>query len=291
MKPRRRACDNQTSPAAPHSVKLYPLLNPVAPFRSLWRQRDLLRQMTDRDTRSRYRGAAMGLFWSAINPLLMLTIYTFFFSEVFQAKWPGATQDRSQFALSLYIGLLLHGFFSECIVRAPTLVIANQNLVKKVSVPVGDTCSQLGSAIFHFSIGLVIWFAFELFVDGLPPATAILLPLIVAPLAVAALGFSWMLASLGVYVRDIAHLTPVIATVLMFASPVFYPSHALPEQFHIALAASPLTVPIEEARAVLLAGRAPDWVSLGAYTMFALAIAVLGFAWFQGTRKGFADVV
>lgn len=273
-------------------MKLGSLVNPIAPFNSLWRQRDLLRQMTERDTRSRYRGSAIGLFWSAINPLLMLAIYTFFFSEVFQAKWPGATDDRSEFALALYIGLLLHGFFAECIVRAPSLVVGNTNLVKKVVFPLEILPAVgIGSAAFHLLIGLGIWFGFRVISGGVPTAASLLLPLALLPLAIMILGLSWMLASLGVYVRDVAHLTPMIATLLMFASPVFYPAQALPEPFRTALGASPLTVPIEQARVLLLEGRGPDWGALAIYTAVALVVAILGYAWFQGTRKGFADVL
>ena len=273
-------------------MKFASLVNPIAPFHSLWRQRELLRQMTERDTRSRYRGSAIGLFWSAINPLLMLAIYTFFFSEVFQAKWPGATHDRSEFALALYIGLLLHGFFAECIVRAPSLIVGNTNLVKRVVFPLEILPAVgMGSAAFHLLIGLGIWFAFRVVFTGIPTAASLLLPLVLLPLAIMVLGVSWMLASLGVYVRDIAHLTPMIATLLMFASPVFYPARALPEPFRTALNASPLTVPIEQARALLLEGRSPDWDVLAIYTVVAVVIASLGYAWFQGTRKGFADIL
>ena len=273
-------------------MNLGSLFSPAAPFRSLWRQRDLLWQMTGRDTRSRYRGSAMGLFWSAINPLLMLTIYTFFFSEVFQAKWPGATQDRTEFALALYIGLLLHGFFTECVVRAPGLIVGNANLVKKVVFPLEILPAVgIGSAAFHLLIGLGIWFTFRVVFGGELHPGALLLPIVILPLALMALGFSWMLASLGVYLRDVAHLVPMVATVLLFASPVFYPAAALPEPYRTLIAASPLTVPIEQARAVLLHGVMPGWLSLAAYAALALLVAILGYAWFQATRKGFADVL
>ncbi|HVF65747.1 MAG TPA: ABC transporter permease [Casimicrobiaceae bacterium] len=273
-------------------MKLGSLVNPVAPFASLWHRRDLLQQMTERDTRSRYRGSAVGLFWSAINPLLMLAIYTFFFSEVFQARWPGAPENRADFALALYIGLLLHGFFAECIVRAPSVVVGNTNLVKKVVFPLEVLPAvNMFSAAFHLVIGLLIWLAFHVFFRGLPPMTVLLLPFIILPLAIMALGFSWMLASLGVYVRDVTHVVPMVATLLLFASPVFYPAHALPEPFRTVLHASPLTVPIEQARVVLLDGGMLNFGSLAAYTIVALAVAILGYAWFQGTRKGFADVL
>jgi lipopolysaccharide transport system permease protein len=265
------------------------LLDPVG---SLWRHRELLWQLTERDTVARYRGSAMGLFWAAIYPLLMLTVYTFFFSEVFRSRWIVASQNKSEFALILFVGLLLYGFFTEAIVRAPDLVVSNPNLVKKVVFPLEILPAvNLGTALFHLLIGFLIWVGFRLAIDGLPPPTALLLPLVLAPLVVMTLGFSWILASLGVYLRDVSHVTPIIATVLMFASPIFYPVEALPEPFRWLVMLSPLTVPIEQARIVMIEGNTPDWTILCVYTAIAIAIGFGGFAWFQGTRKGFADVL
>jgi lipopolysaccharide transport system permease protein len=150
---------------------------------------------------------------------------------------------------------------------------------------------SLGTALFHFAIGFAIWLAFHFALRGAPPATAFWLPAIVLPLALFALGCAWVLASLGVYLRDISYVMPVVATVLLFASPVFYPLDALRPPLRALVQASPLTVPLESARRVLMEGRAPDVGALGIYTLVALLVAYAGYVWFQGTRKGFADVV
>jgi len=262
-------------------------------LQSVWRHRDLLWQMTERDTRSRYRGSAAGLFWSAINPLLMLAVYTFFFSEVFQARWGSAPHTgRVDFALILFVGLLLHGFLAESIVRAPQLVVGQPNLVRKVVFPLEVLpIVAVGSALFHFAVGFAIWLLFHLFVDGLPPATSWLLPLVVLPVAIMTLGFCWLLASLGVYLRDVTFVMPFIATVLLFASPIFYPLQTLREPFRTIVEVSPLTFPVETARRILFDGVPPSWSGLAVYTLIALAIAYAGLVWFQGTRKGFADVL
>jgi lipopolysaccharide transport system permease protein len=269
-----------------------PAIHPLEPLRSLWRYRDLVWQMTERDTRSRYRGSAGGLFWVAFHPLLMLAIYTFFFTEVFPTRWSAAAESRGAFALVLFIGLLLHGLLAEAMSRAPTLIVGNPNLVKKVVFPLDLLpVVSLGSTLFHFAIGLAIWLVFHLFLQGLPPVTALWMPLIVLPLALFALGLGWWLASLGVYLRDVGHVVPVVATILLFASPIFYPIDALKGPLKALVLASPLTVPVEQARRVLIEGRAPDFAALGVYALVSLLVAYLGFAWFQGTRKGFADVV
>jgi lipopolysaccharide transport system permease protein len=262
-------------------------------LQSVWRHRDLLWQMTERDTRSRYRGSAAGLFWSAINPLLMLTVYTFFFSEVFQARWGSAPRaDRIDFALILFVGLLLHGFLSESIVRAPQLVVGQPNLVRKVVFPLEVLpLVAVGSALFHFAVGFAIWLVFHIAASGLPPATAWLLPVVLLPLAVMTLGFCWLLASLGVYLRDVTFVMPFVATVLLFASPIFYPLDALREPFHSIVRLSPLTFPVEAARRLLFEGQPPSWSALGIYAVVSLVVAYAGLVWFQGTRKGFADVL
>lgn len=267
-------------------------IDPLEPLRSVWRHRDLVWQMTERDARSRYRGSAGGLAWVAVQPILMLTVYTLFFTALVPSRWPGADAGPAQFALTLFVGLLLHGLLAEMFTRAPALVTGNPNLVKKVLFPLEVLpVIALGSALFHLAIGVAIWVVFHLVLRGAPPATALLLPLCVLPLAVMLLGFAWGLASLGVYVRDVTHVVPVLSSVLLFASPVFYPLAATKGVLHTLVLASPLTVPIEQSRRVLLEGSAPDAGALAAYSLVAVAVASLGFLWFQGTRRGFADVV
>jgi lipopolysaccharide transport system permease protein len=269
-----------------------PSINPFEPLRNVWRYRDLVVQMTERDAHSRYRGSAGGLVWVAFHPLLMLAVYTFFFSEVFPTRWSSGADGRGTFALLLFVGLLLHGMLTEMLIRSPALITGNANLVKKVVFPLDLLpVVSLGSALFHFAIGIAIWLAFYVFQKGLPPLTALWLPLVVAPLALLALGLGWLLASLGVYLRDIAQVVPVASSVLLFASPIFYPLSALRGWLRWVVLASPLTVPIDEARRVLLDARVPDFGALGIYSVAALFVAYLGFAWFQGTRRGFADVV
>jgi lipopolysaccharide transport system permease protein len=105
------------------------------------------------------------------------------------------------------------------------------------------------------------------------------------------LGLAWMLASLGVFLRDVGQTIGLVTTVLMFLSPVFYPMSALPPQFRPLMLANPLTFIIEQSREVLVWGRVPDGGSLLIYSLVAAAVAWLGYAWFQKTRKGFADVL
>lgn len=276
------------------------ILNPhatrsISPFfllRSLRANRSLIYSLIKRDVVGRYRGSAMGLLWSFFNPLLMLAVYTFVFSVVFQARWAGGSGSKTEFALVLFAGLLVFNLFSECLNKAPGLILGNVNYVKKVIFPLEILpIVALGSAAFHFLISLVVWLIFYLMFFGTPSPTILQLPLVVLPLVLMTLGLSWFLASLGVYLRDVAQIVGIVTTVLMFLSPIFYPITALPEEYRAFMHISPLTFVVEQARDTMIWGKSIDWVVWYAYTSISTIVAWLGFAWFQKTRKGFADVL
>ena len=266
----------------------------VALVKSLWRNRQLIVQMTKREVVGRYQGSAFGLAWSFLNPVFMLVVYTFVFSEIFKSRWGGMGGDdsKTQFAVVLFVGMIVFSLFSEVINRAPGLIIANVNYVKKVVFPIEILpVIAMGAALFHSLISLgVLLAAFALF-NGYLHWTAVFTPLVFLPLVILIMGLAWMLASLGVFLRDVGQTIGIITTVLMFLSPVFYPVTAVPERFRPFIMANPLTFIIEQAREVLIWGRLPDWTGLGIYTLVATAIAWAGYAWFQKTRKGFADVL
>lgn len=235
----------------------------------------------------------MGLGWSFFNPLLMLSVYTFFFSFVFKSRW-GNIQDagHADFAIILFVGLIIHGLFAECINRAPALISSNVNYVKKMVFPLEVfPWIAMGSALFHTGISLGVLLLLQLIIVGSLQWTVIFLPLVVLPFIFVTLGFSWFLAATGVYLRDISQTTGLITSVMMFVSPVFYPIDTLPHNMQIFVMLNPLTLIIEESRKVLLFGQMPNWVALGIYSFISLAIAWIGFYWFQKTRKGFADVL
>lgn len=260
--------------------------------RLIWQHRSLLRQLAWRDIVARYQGSALGLLWSLLTPLVMLAVFTFVFTVVFQVRWGTLGDNKGAFALMLFPGVIVNAFFAECINRAPGLILQHPNYVKKVVFPLEILpCVSVLSALFHFGASVVALLAFELVVLGAIPATALWLPVVIAPLLVLVLGLCWLLASLGVYLRDIPQLTALATTVLMFMSPVFYPASAIPAEFRHWLALSPMTVPIEGMRAVLIRGEAPDFTALGVYTFVAVAFYGAGLYWFQRTRRGFADVL
>jgi len=261
-------------------------------FLSQWRNRQLIVQLTKREVVGRYRGSLLGLAWSFFNPLLMLAVYTFVFSVVFQTRWNVAGEDKVNFAIILFVGLIVHGLFAECINRAPGLILSNSNYVKRVIFPLEILpCVALGSALFHAAISLVVLLAVQFLTNHSLPWTILIFPLILLPLLLGTAGFAWLLSALGVYVRDISQVTSIFTTVLMFVSPLFYPVSALPKNYQVWLKLNPLTHIIEEGRNVLIFGRMPDWTNWAYALGASIFISTAGFWWFQKTRKGFADVL
>lgn len=262
-------------------------------FLSLSRNWQLVSQMSKREVLGRYRGSVMGLAWSFFNPVLMLIVYTFLFSIVFKAKWGVAqTESHGDFAIILFAGLIVHSLFAECINRAPLLIHSNVSYVKKIVFPL-ETLPWIavGSALFHAGISLIVLLTVQFILGGGLAWTVVLFPLILAPLILMIMGFSWFLASTGVYLRDIAQTTGIVTSVLLFVSPVFYPISSVPAQLQYFIFANPLTLIIEQSRKVLIFGELPDWLSLSIYSLVSLLVAWAGFWWFQKTRRGFADVL
>lgn len=254
--------------------------------------RELLWGLIKRDIVGRYRGSAFGMLWSLIYPVFMLGVYTFVFSIIFNARWHTDSGSKAEFALILYAGLLIFNLFAECIGRAPTLVVSNVNYVKKVVFPLDILpLVSLGAALFHFLVSLVVWLVFYLILFGLPHLTVLFMPFMLLPLICLTLGVSWFFASLGVYLRDIGQMVGILTTVLMFLSPIFYPVSAIPERYQAFIYLNPLTLNIEQARALMVSGQVPSLAIYGLQLTASLLIAWLGYAWFQKTRKGFADVL
>jgi len=287
----KKAVERQTkklqSSDRSHSIALSEL------FQSFWRERQLIFQMSRREVVGRYRGSIMGLAWSFFNPILMLIIYTFVFSTVFKARWGvGGGESKFDFAIILFVGLIVHGLFSECVNRAPQLIVGNINYVKKVIFPLEILpWVAMGSALFHTAISLAVLLIVHLVLSASLPWTAVIFPMVLLPLVFATMGFAWFLAATGVYVRDISQTTGIFTTVLLFVSPVFYPISALPEKFQLVLMMNPLTFIIEQSRQVLIWGELPDWSGLALYSFVSIMIAWAGFFWFQKTRRDFADVL
>ncbi|MBC7962533.1 MAG: ABC transporter permease [Steroidobacteraceae bacterium] len=248
--------------------------------------------MTRREIVGRYRGSVMGILWSFFNPVFMLTIYTFVFSVVFKAKWVAASDSKTEFAMILFAGLIVFNLFSETVTRAPSLILSNVNYVKKVVFPLEILpVVSILSSCFHALVSIGVLILFRLIVGSGFSLTTALFPIIIAPLLLLSLGISWFLAALGVYLRDVSQTIGLAMTALMFLSPIFFPVTSLPEKYRVLVYLNPLSFIIEQGREVLIFSHLPDWGGLLIFSAFSCVTALLGFAWFQKARTGFADVL
>jgi lipopolysaccharide transport system permease protein len=269
-------------------------VSPVAIVRSAIVNRQLIGQLVRSEVVGRYRGSLMGIAWSFLSPLLMLTVYTIVFSGIFHQQWPGLPHgSTTAFAVVLFVGLIVHGLFAECITRAPGLVLSNPNYVKRVIFPLEILpWVGMGSALFHSLVSFIVLIAAQLAINHALPWTIVFVPLVIVPLLLMTMGLAWFLAALGVFVRDISQITGVLVSVVMFLAPVFYPLAAVSSpRLRRWIYFNPLTMPIEEARGALIYGLTPSLAHWLIAFGVGLVVAQTGFWWFQRTRKGFADVI
>lgn len=278
-----------------HSATPRPLLshfNPVTAVRSLWANRELTRQMARRQLEARYKAQALGLLWTIITPLVMLAIYTFVFTVVFESKW-GDDARRGEFALQMFLGLLVFGLFRDVALHAPALVVGHRNYVKRVVFPLEVlSVADLLVSIVTFAIGLAVWLVGWAAIMQQPPHwQGLILPVLLLPVCLAALGVSWFLAALGAFLRDVGNLVELAVNMLLFLTPVFYNLERVPEPYRAWLRYNPLAGVIESARAAMMRGEWPGWSWWAASLAASALIAIGGYGFFSKSRRAFADVV
>lgn len=258
-----------------------------------WRHRALIRILTWRDISGRYRGSLMGSAWSLLTPLLMLAVFTFVFGVVAPTRWPGAEeQGMGMFALRLLAGMVVHGLLSELLQRAPALVTAQPNYVTKVVFPLEVLgWVALLTGLFHSAMALLVLILLNGALGTGLSLTLLALPLVLVPYALLLLGIAWILAALGVYLRDLAQVIGPLVMASMFLGPVFYPREAMPAAIQPWLAWNPITVPVEQVRRVLFEAQWPQWDILAQYALVAIGVYLLGLWAFERLKKGFADVL
>lgn len=251
----------------------------------------LIINLAKREILQRYQGSLFGLLWTILTPLIMLAIYTFIFSVVFKAKW-GGVEDKYQFSMLLFSGLIVFNCFSDIISRAPTLIISYSNYVTKVIFPIEILPFVITlSALFNLLISFFVWLFFYTILIGFPSVYIVLTPIILVPFILMCIGLTWIISSIGVYIRDLNQLVTLIVSAMMFMTPIFYPISALPEKYQSYLHLNPITTIVESFRSLAIYGNIPDMEFLLMYSVFAVAIYVIGYFWFNKISKGFSDVL
>lgn len=252
----------------------------------------LLKQLVKKDIKQRYQGSILGMLWSFIVPILMLVIYTFVFSEVFQAKWDIDTSDKYQFALVLFCGLSAFNMVSEVMNRATTLIVSNTNYVKKVIFPLEILpVVIMFSALFNCVISFSILIVAKIIIYKNISSTLYLIFFAMIPLIVLSVGLGLFISAVSVYLKDVGNVISVLVTVLMYMSPVFFSLSSVPENFRGICEVNPMTYIIENFRNVVLYGESLNWKYWGISCVVALAIYLFGKVVFMRAKEGFADVL
>jgi lipopolysaccharide transport system permease protein len=266
--------------------------------RAVWRpllelpQRvDLILSLARRELAARYKGSVLGIIWAILTPVVMIAIFTFIFAGIFGARF-GADGSAWDYAIYLFCGLLPWTAFQETLQLSSTAIVSKANLVKRVvfpleTLPVALSLSSLANQMFG-TLALIV--AALIIRHELHP-TLLWLPVLVVPQLIATLGAAWLIASLGVFLRDIVQGVALVLMTWMYLTPIIYPESIVPERFRPLINANPFTPLVRSYRRIMLEGAAPDWYGLAYFTIFAIITFIFGYWWFARTRKNFADVI
>lgn len=253
--------------------------------------RGLVRSMVRRDLTSRYKGSIIGPAWAIITPAVMIVIFTVIFSGIFGARF-GAAGGHLSFALYLFCGLLPWIAFSDGVQRSTSSLTDNVNLVKRVVFPTEALPVNLAlSAITQQMLGTIVVLAGALILERAIHPTILFLPVLLIPQLLATIGLGWLMASLGVFIRDMPQFNQLALTAWMYLTPIFYPENIIPPKYQWLVNLNPMAPLIRSYRRILLEGKTPDWRGLGVTLVFAIVCFVLGYWWFERTKKAFADVL
>lgn len=262
------------------------------PAWSLLREhRDLIRSMVRRDLTSRYKGSVIGSAWAIITPAVQIVIFTVIFSGIFSAKF-GEQGGHLRFAVYMFCGMLPWIAFSDGVLRSTTALTDNINLVRRVVFPLEALPVNLAfSALIQQLLGTIVLLMAAVLMQRTLHATALWLPLLLIPQLLATIGLGWLMASLGVFVRDMSQVNQLALQACFYLTPILYPENLVPPNYRWLVDWNPVAPLIRSYRRILLEGQMPDWRGLGFTLAFGVFCFVFGYWWFQRTKKAFADVL
>lgn len=265
-----------------------------AVWRPLWElpgRFELILSLARRELVARYKGSVLGIVWAIVTPVVMITIFTFIFAVIFNARF-GPNGTAWDYALYLFCGLLPWTMFQETLQTSSTTIVNHANLVKRVvfpleTLPVAQMLAAAGNQMFG-TLALII--ATIVLRHELHP-TILWLPALLIPQMMLALGAAWLVASLGVFLRDIAQGITLVLMAWMYLTPIIYPESIVPARYRPFVNANPFAALVRSYRRIFLEGVAPAWSSLAYVAVVGLVLFVFGYWWFAKSRRNFADVI
>jgi len=263
-------------------------------WQPLWQlpsRAELVFSFAKRELVGRYKGSALGIAWAVLTPVVMIAIFTFIFAGIFGARF-GANDSHWDYALYLFCGLVPWSMFQESLQQSANTIVAHANLVKRVVfplevLPAAQVFAALGTQLFSTIAFLLATILIRHHLD----LTVLWLPVLLVPQLLLALGAAWLIASLGVFLRDVTQGITLLLMAWMYLTPIIYPETIVPERLRSFINFNPFTPLVRSYRLIFLDGGAPDWRGLGYFSLVALVVFFIGYWWFARTRKSFADVV
>jgi lipopolysaccharide transport system permease protein len=255
-----------------------------------WCNRYLLMQLTRREITARYKGFFLGMLWALLQPLLLMGIYYFVFGLIFQPRWPQADSDRGVFVLILFLGIVIFDVCSSALLRGPQLILDHRVFVKKVIFPLEIfSWVSLFTTLFYFLLTFVLWVLIAALFGNLKLSGLYYIILLIFCMSGYYLGLTWFFSAAAVFARDITTILQPVNSAILFFTPVFYPLSAVPEKLRFVFRFNPLAFMVESARNALLFAEKPQWNWYGLYAAIGWVMALLGFAFFRGCKRVFAD--
>jgi lipopolysaccharide transport system permease protein len=258
---------------------------------ALPRYRGLIQTLVARDLKARYRGSVLGFFWSFINPLLLLLIYSFVFTTVLPRT---SDTGLEPYALFMFCGILPWTWFSSSILESSNVLISSGNLIKKVLFPaeVLPIVTVVANMV-HFFLGLPILAGFLIYYQRpLDPLELLWFPVIVFVQFVLLLGLSLFAAALTVHFRDLKDILGNLLTLWFFATPIIYPMAEAPAQYRWLLNLNPMThLAISYQEVLFYIGPHGHWRWLMALLAGSVGVFLAGYFVFDRLRDSFAEEV
>ncbi|HRH44918.1 MAG TPA: ABC transporter permease [Pyrinomonadaceae bacterium] len=255
-------------------------------LKDLWRYRDLLYILTERDVKVRYKQTILGALWAIIQPLFTMLIFTLFFGRL-----AGMPSDGIPYPIFAYAGLLPWTFFSNAVTSSGNSLVGNSNLITKVYFPrMIIPIASVGSGLLDFAIAFILLVVLMFYYGIGLTFNILMVPFLVILTALLAIGIGMWMSALNVKYRDIRYALPFLIQIGMFASPIIYPTSLVGEKWKWLLALNPLTGQIEAYRSAFF-GKPFDWFSLGISVAITFIILIYSAYNFRRMEKQFADLV
>jgi lipopolysaccharide transport system permease protein len=257
-------------------------------FSELWRFRDLFYFLTWRDVKVKYKQTFVGAMWAVFQPVATMVIFSIFFG-----KFIGVPSDGIPYPIFVYTGLLFWNLFSTSLSSTSDCFLTNEKIITKVYFPrIILPVSSIFTNLVDFFISAVVLMGLMAYYRYSPTLLGLLLlPVLIIMTILSTLGIGLLLASLNVKYRDVRFILPFFMQVLIFITPVIYPTSVVSARFRWILGLNPMSGVISVARATILGTGSADWLIFGISVASMVVYCLIGYFYFQKVERYFADVI